>query len=302
MFLREITMRQLRIGVDGKILKRAEPVVSRLVSLSPDGVATFFSSSITTWPGKRDAWTQHVQMLGWDEALSMEKEATFMDRANIAIFGDVKVSCDDPSFLYAGYRYILTQLGALYEPGADWEGNTGPEERYPKVRNPNVEGVVCKHLSNALYIMTMGVAKVASLMKEMVRTGDLELRIPPEKEVEPETPESGEEEIDDEKTDESVVRVRRERRADDVKVKEALRALEFGEEMALVACGVTHEQAVRTLRRAGWNDEDLRRELEKNGHNRLTVRRLLRGTLESKSTAKRYIELYRKTNTREVMT
>ena len=87
----EATLKQLRTGIDPLTLRRADPVVSRLVSLSPDGVLTFYSSSITVWPGKREAYVEHVQMVDWEDALAYD--GTFMDRANLALFGDLKVSC-----------------------------------------------------------------------------------------------------------------------------------------------------------------------------------------------------------------
>lgn len=174
--LDEVTMKQLRTGIDGKIRKRADPVTCRLVSLSPSGVMTFYSSSVTTWPGTRDAWTQHVQLVDWEEAIAtLADGANFMDAANLAVFGDVRVSCNCPSFLYHGYKYILTQLDALYPPAPDAAGQTGGEERFPQARNPELEGVVCKHLSAVLYVSTMSISKVASLMKEMARVGDVEI-------------------------------------------------------------------------------------------------------------------------------
>lgn len=198
LLITEVTMRQLRTGIDGKILKRAEPVTGRLVSLSPDGILTFFTSSVTTWPGQRDSWTQHIKLVEWGIALQLRADgANFMDMANLALFGDVKVSCNCPSFMFHGYRYILTQLDALYIPSpmhdqwADDDAGGGEENRPPQKRNPDLEGVVCKHLSTALYISTMSVSKIAGLLKEMARTGELQLPTAKTKPVtEPETPDN----------------------------------------------------------------------------------------------------------------
>ncbi len=52
--------------------------------------------------------------------------------------GDIRVSCNCPDFLYAGYKYIGTEM--------DYNRKDDPERRFPKVNNPGLKGVICKHL------------------------------------------------------------------------------------------------------------------------------------------------------------
>lgn len=79
----------------------------------------------------------------WDE-VGQDQELTPMEKARLLLWtGNIRVHCTDPSFLYFGYQYILTQLGAsIY-----------PEERFPKIRNPGVQGIVCKHLNRILGVL-----------------------------------------------------------------------------------------------------------------------------------------------------
>lgn len=55
----------------------------------------------------------------------------------VFLHSNYKISCTCPAFLYWGFKYILTQRGDVLGPG---------ENRYPKVRNPDLFGIVCKHL------------------------------------------------------------------------------------------------------------------------------------------------------------
>ena len=57
-------------------------------------------------------------------------------------FGDVNVRCSCPSMKFHGFNYLGTELGYLY--GLPREG------RFPKVRNPDLQNVICKHLTIAL--------------------------------------------------------------------------------------------------------------------------------------------------------
>lgn len=48
-----------------------------------------------------------------------------------------RVKCSCPAFKYWGFEYILTRMNSVYGEG---------EKRFPIERNPNKEGVFCKHL------------------------------------------------------------------------------------------------------------------------------------------------------------
>ncbi len=52
-------------------------------------------------------------------------------------YGEVKLFCEDPSFLFWGSKYNLTQIKSCYGPG---------ENRPPDIRDPSRNFLVCKHL------------------------------------------------------------------------------------------------------------------------------------------------------------
>lgn len=65
---------------------------------------------------------------------------------------EAKVHCNCEAEKYWGYTYILTKMKSSYGSG---------ENRYPKDRNPNLEGIVCKHMWQVFmelekYIETLG--------------------------------------------------------------------------------------------------------------------------------------------------
>lgn len=51
------------------------------------------------------------------------------------VAGDIKIQCSCEDFLYKGFAYMGTQL----------DYSLMDEPRFPQVRNPNLEGSVCKH-------------------------------------------------------------------------------------------------------------------------------------------------------------
>ena len=63
------------------------------------------------------------------------------DIANLLMnYGNIKVHCTCPSFLYWGYQYLSTAIDASVEP----------ENRNPVIKIPDERGIVCKHLRKTL--------------------------------------------------------------------------------------------------------------------------------------------------------
>ena len=64
------------------------------------------------------------------------RDISTKDKVRLAITGDLAISCNCAAYRYWGYEYIMTQLSS----------NVGKDQnRYPQVRNPNLEGTLCKH-------------------------------------------------------------------------------------------------------------------------------------------------------------
>jgi hypothetical protein len=93
----------------------------------------------------------------FDENESSEKKVNMAYLINMAIMqGDIRCSCTCPSWIYSGAKYIGTQLGYAYG---------GKETRFPRVKNPQLKGSICKHLFvvlKALPFQKFGIASQVS--------------------------------------------------------------------------------------------------------------------------------------------
>lgn len=72
-------------------------------------------------------------------SIGKDKDIDFEDAIDYAInYGDCHVQCTCPANLYWGYRYTATQLKYAY--------GIPRENRFPKIRNPELKGTICKHI------------------------------------------------------------------------------------------------------------------------------------------------------------
>jgi len=70
--------------------------------------------------------------------IGKDKDIDFEDAIDYAInYGDIHIRCTCPSFLYHGFAYMGTQLRYIY--------GIPHENRFPKIRNPNLKSTACKH-------------------------------------------------------------------------------------------------------------------------------------------------------------
>lgn len=101
--------------------------------ISKEGIIHFQCSS-GTHPGK--FYNQYIKLLDLPSLLKDRKDYKDKDIVNLAVFGDISVYCDDPSFKYYGWQYM------------SWVNGYGlkREIRYPFMRNPYLKGALCKHL------------------------------------------------------------------------------------------------------------------------------------------------------------
>lgn len=103
----------------------------------------------------------------FDENESSEKKVNVAYLVNMAIMqGDIRCSCTCPSWIYSGAKYIGTQLGYAYG---------GKETRFPRIKNPQLKGSICKHLFvvlKALPFQKFGIA--SQISAELRRQGLLD--------------------------------------------------------------------------------------------------------------------------------
>ena len=75
--------------------------------------------------------------------IGSDKDIDFEDAIDYAInFGDIHIRCTCPAAQFWGYNYEGTAMRYLY--GVPREG------RFPKIRNPNLQGTICKHADKVL--------------------------------------------------------------------------------------------------------------------------------------------------------
>jgi hypothetical protein len=156
--LTEATINQLKAGIGTRFRtkERAKVLHSFYMGVDKHGDVIFRTTS-GTYPGRY--WYQKIRFLDLEKAIELmsdEKPLTARQAVNLAIFGDVSVHCNDPSWKYYGWQYIATQLGYAIHP----------EDRYPVKRNPQCKGTVCKHLYNVLTVLPTHISLIARDMRK----------------------------------------------------------------------------------------------------------------------------------------
>lgn len=99
----------------------------------------------------------------FDANESSDKKVNVAYLVNMSIMqGEIRCSCTCPSWIYSGAKYIGTQLGYAYG---------GKENRFPRIKNPQLKGSICKHLYvvlKALPFQKFGIAsQITSELKRL---------------------------------------------------------------------------------------------------------------------------------------
>lgn len=138
--INEITLREVKQDsknvFNTEIKATSQGMKVKYLGVDKDNTIYF---QCTSGSNKNKKYIQKIKLLDIDKNIKKyknNKKYKFKDIIIKSIKGDVKIYCSDPSFLYYGWEYINTQLDSGLEK----------EEREPIIRNPNLEGCVCKHL------------------------------------------------------------------------------------------------------------------------------------------------------------
>ncbi len=142
MNLMELTYRDLRANArsDGGFLHQDDRVRelrargTRFAGMR--GYSVFFRTFSSEYDTNSTLYTQEIRLIDLP-AILRDKTQKLSARVKKAMAGDVAIRCTCPAFRYWGFAYILTQLGAKV---------TRPENRFPRIRNPDLRNVMCKHL------------------------------------------------------------------------------------------------------------------------------------------------------------
>lgn len=148
--LLELNRKDLMSDVDTWTKDKSRLVRSATyLGITEDYTVFFRVPSVTADPP-----TNYTVKIGLTEYkdIAEDDNLSVKEKVRLAIAGDLKVSCTCPAYLYFGYKYILTQLDT---------NESDDEHRFPKVRNPKLQGVMCKHCYIALKAFPFNWTRIA---------------------------------------------------------------------------------------------------------------------------------------------
>lgn len=161
-FLNELTRKQIIQKNDPQFLNQVERVKqlksTRLVDMVRDTVV--FRTRSADFTRSRREYTERIRLLRLDKLL---KKYAAGDMKLSEVFrlavskGDIELYCTCPAFLYWGFQYINTQTGSVLKGKG--------ENRFPGVRNDQLSGMYCKHLSVALEVLPLNTMRILKLWK-----------------------------------------------------------------------------------------------------------------------------------------
>lgn len=106
-------------------------------------------------PTKINSWHTYIQFDEWDAEIR-DTSISAVEAARLLLWGaNIRVHCDCPAYKFWGMQYIDTQLDIAINP----------EERFPHIRNPNLKGIVCKHLSRNIKVLPFHLGDMAKAIK-----------------------------------------------------------------------------------------------------------------------------------------
>lgn len=152
--LQELTRKELLSDVDGWTKEKATLVrEARYAGVTDDYTVLMKVPSVTADPPT--TYFVYMNLVDYEDVAG-DEDLTTAEKVRLAITGDVKIGCTCPAFLYFGYKYILTNLDT---------NALDDENRFPKVKNPDLEGVMCKHCYAAMKVVTRNYSLIARDIK-----------------------------------------------------------------------------------------------------------------------------------------
>ena len=160
----EVTYKQITRMIDENFLAqgvRARALQGvKLAGIDDEkGEMTFFVRS-SLWNQNSTVYGCTTRFADWQDVVN-ETDTKPIERARLLQFdGNLLLNCTCPSFLYHGYRYLLTQQDA----------SLFPENRPPVRRNPRHRGIVCKHMNRVIKAFPFYSADLANHIKKYHET------------------------------------------------------------------------------------------------------------------------------------
>ncbi len=173
--LYEITYKDIKKDIGKMVSRTVKTLVNgtKYEGVTKDGMIMF-----TTLSAKHSenglTYVEKIVPVELSDVLAMD-DLLDKEKVNLAISGDLKMSCSCPAFKFWGFQYILTQLDAV-----EGEEETRAPKPYPKNpekrRNTKLEGVVCKHLYLVIQVLPF---HINNIVRDYRNAGVL----PPKKQV-----------------------------------------------------------------------------------------------------------------------
>lgn len=106
-------------------------------------------------PNRYNGWFTYIQFEEWENVIC-DPDLNAVEAARLLLWaGNIRVHCPCPAYKFWGYQYIMTQKDSAILP----------EVRYPRIRNPQLKGVVCKHLNRTIKVLPFHLGIIANRIK-----------------------------------------------------------------------------------------------------------------------------------------
>ena len=142
MKIEELNRYDIRRSVDSITKNKSKQISNaRYLGITEDFIVIFQVASAS-------GNGHYIVLIKFDELSDIidDDNLSTNEKVRLALEGDIKISCTCPAFKFFGYQYILSQLDAVA---------SSEEHRYPKIRNPHLQGILCKHSYFALERLPM---------------------------------------------------------------------------------------------------------------------------------------------------
>lgn len=152
--LDEMAYKDLLHAIDPRDLPYRDyaPLVKYVKYVGTQGnIMKFFVPS----PTRINAWNTYIQFTQWDQQVR-DTSINAVEAARLLMWaGDIRVHCQCPAYHFWGMQYIDTMLDIAIVP----------EVRYPHIRNPNLRGILCKHLIRCTKTLPFHMADMAKAIR-----------------------------------------------------------------------------------------------------------------------------------------
>ena len=130
---------------------------SKFQSINDKNICHFKTPSHTKPGVVYDEWVRLVDLEELIQKFSGTKKP--LEIIRMALEGNIEIHCTCPAWKYWGFQHIGTRDDYAIEK----------EPRFPKVRNPQLLGSVCKHLDNVLFILPFQNTKIYKDLRQQQR-------------------------------------------------------------------------------------------------------------------------------------